>query len=583
MAQPGIVFPNEGNATPASQARVHPKHYQRYYHYYRNKGDMYTRLQMGLEHKITRGGGLDGELRSAIKSLRNPVHRVCEFYATTMLVGTARQAFPLGEGDRPVRDAVQKFWRWSNLDVRKQVLKRWLAIYGHLMIKVFSLPGVPRVQMQLIKPEHITDFDKDDRGNIVYVRLDIPYTDPELQITRPDAPRRVHTEIWRRASRDGKREGYCKIWQRDADAAEDTVVHESRLPDQPDQVIRLVAGNPENGDSKVAGFDFVPFVDVVAQDVGEKRPEPIYDHALGQVNEIAKMVTRYHDLLFLYNKPHRAIQGIGNDPSGRPLAPPEVKSRAPQPSAATSQIFGGERATLLDAQDGFDLTLGGDIMFGLPGNAVIADITPNLNYVAMKDALLLAADEMEQELPELLYFKTLDKAEISGRALRLIMAGAIDRTFEMRSNIENTMLALDKMALTIGQVNRLQGFDANTIGTYNNGDGFYHEFEDREILAISDLENEELRGRRIANAVALMQLGIPQERAFAEVGLRNMQLPDEAQAELDEAAGNVNPNDTDPNRQQGQRQATGAAEPQELEAIGRRLASNLGTFGSSRN
>ena len=563
------------------------KVYRRFDHYYKNKADMYTRIGLGLQQKL----GQDAQVKSAIKTIRNPVHRVCEFYATTMLVGTARQAFPITDETEGVRDAIHTFWRWSNLDVRKQVIKRLVVRYGRVFTKVRGASKTdPRVWMQLIKPEYVTDFQKDDRGNIVYIRIDVDYEDPDLLADNPQEAKRTYTEIWRKGV--GGKEGYCRAWIRPQDVSDDTVLHERAFSDAKNTGVvkqtanlRLVEGNV-SGDS--VGHNFVPIADTIAMDDGEKWPEPIYDHSLSLVDEIQKMATRMHDLLFLYNKPHRALTGIGNDPkTGRPYGPPEVRDRR-QASSASTEVFAGEVATLLDAGDKQDVSLNGDIMIGLPGNVQVADITPNLNYKEMREEILSCADELEQQLPELLYFKTLDKAELSGRSLRLIMSGAIDRTFEMRSNIENTLVAIDNMALTLGQLANLPGFQAAKIGEYDPLNGYKHSFEEREILQPSDLENEELRGRRIANAIAMMQLGIPAERAFAEVGLGHLPIPADLQQQIaglgvpatggDAQTGAGTAGTTSPATQ-----GSGQLGQQELETIGQRLAGSMGGFGSSRN
>jgi hypothetical protein len=570
----------------ATHGRLHPKYYRRFWAYYENRDDLYVEIGKAVMLQTSPGAiseaagseSQSGALKSAIKTLRNPIHRVVEFYATTMLVGTARQSLPFGEIEDPLRQAIHRFWEMSNLSVRKQVLKRWLGIYGRVWGKVNAgAENDPTVWAQFIAPEFATDFDFNNKGQVIYMRLDVPFEDKEKKAAGYPFEM-VRTEIWRKGgvSKSGQRsEGYVRVWERPKDTVEDTVVAEGALSD-PLWGRRL--SEEGTSASKSMGFDFVPFVDIKAQDTGRRYPAPIYNHAMPLVDESNRMATRYHNLLFRYNKPFKGIQGIGNDPSGRPMSAPGIVDQRP---TQTRQAFGGEIATLLEAQTGVDMTLDGDIVLGLPGTSTAVDLTPNLEYRAMKEAILLMADEMEQELPELLYFKTLDKAEISGRALRLIMAGAIDRTYEMRSNVEAGVIDLNKMGLTVGQLKNLEGFRESQIGKYdkaNPEDSFPHYFLERDILSLSDLENEELRGRRIANALALMQIGIPREQAFAEVGLSHIRFE---QRQIDDAGG--------PPESEG---AAGVIQPGvggngelntgQLEEAARRLNSQMGTFGSSR-
>lgn len=608
---PSGVFPipTHENGRPAGQVYTQakgkpPKAYKRYDEYYRNKKDLYTRIRHGLELRLTSEEDR-AELRSSIKTLRTPIHRVVEFYATTMLIGTARQAFPISDATDGIRQAIYHMWRSSNLDVRKQVIKRLLAKHGHIFGKVNFEPG-KRVWFTFMEARFVTDFKKDDRGNLIYIRIDVPYEDEDLLYSNPQNAKKVYTEIWRKGI--GGKEGYCRTWIRDRDPSEDTLLHERAFDKgieagKVEQTANLrlteaaVSNDPRKG---ATGYDFVPLTDCLAKDDGEKWPEPIYEHALPLVDELNKMGTRHHDLLFLYDKPHRAYTGIGHDPkTNRPYPAPEIRDyrtggsfsgQGGPSSAPSTQMFAGEIAVLLDAgEKANDLSLDGEILMGLPGNVKAEDITPNVNYEAMLHAINSMAEELIQELPELNYFKTLDKAELSGRSLRLIMSGAVDRTIEMRGNIENMMVDLDNMGMSIGQLYGLPDFSKSKIGTYDEIDGFKHSFEEREVLEPSDLENEELRGRRIANAIALMQIGIEPERAFAEVGMGQIPLPPDLAQRLasmgvtvpsvagDAQTGPGTAGTTSP-ATQGGGQLTGV----DLDRTARALQQQLGGFGSSR-
>lgn len=529
-----------GGASPGSpgalqtKARVDPRHYERYEHRYNNRSDLYTKLGMMLKQPDLHA---DVELKSALKSLRNPVHRVVEFYATVLLSGTAEEALPLRTSEEGssagdprngnLARAIKLIWAWSNLDQRKQVLKRYVAIYGQCFIKVVSPRDASRVHFQLIKPASVTDFDKDDRGNITYMRLDSPFEKEEGQ--PPRRVKKVHTEIWRKVTKDKGSPGYYRTWERASleDSSTDTVPTERALG-TPATSYEL--STRRGLDSGTLGFDFVPFVDVSAMDTGEKRPKPIYEHALALIDEQNRMATRHHDLLFRYNKPFKAVQGIGNDASGRPIAPPQIgnlggdtRSVAP-PEPPRSAGFAAH--LLGDSRD--DLSLGGDILFGLPGNAQLTDVTPNLNFEAARSAILDMATELREELPELIYYELKDRSELSGRAIRLLLAGAVDRASEMRANIQTVIIKADKMALTIAQVRGLPGFGPSQIGTYNRGEGFRHEFEPTDILPVSELEKEETRARKIENAQKLVTLGLTREQAMKEVGLNLGVAPEDS-------------------------------------------------------
>lgn len=105
------------------------------------------------------------------------------------------------------------------------------------------------------------------------------------------------------------------------------------------------------------------------------------------------------------------------------------------------------------------------------------------------------------------------RANQSGATLRTLIAGTVNRTEEMQSNLLAGLVRADKTALTIAQ---LRGFDGSSeagIGTYENG-GF-----DREIEPLSETEREEVCSKKIADAQALVALRVPRGRTLKEVGL----------------------------------------------------------------
>lgn len=504
-----------------TQARIHPRVYRNREHRYYNDPDVYTKL--GIALKTPKLPSV--EIESAIKTLRNPIHRVVEFYATVILQGTDEQAFPLEASQGALKDALKLIGQWSNMSQRKQLLKRYTGIYGQTFLKVVAPKEAKRVQLQVLKPEPFTDFAKDDYGNINYVRLDFPF--------ERDNIKKYKTEVWRKGAKNERgvlKPGYYRVWEWDALGSEDTVLHEDGMKDpRVKKVVNLELSTANSKDSM--GFDFVPFVDVAAQDSGEKRPRPIYEHSLPLVDERNKMCTRQHDLLFRYNKPVRAVQGIGNDASGRPLAPPKLESQGP-----TGTIpFAGSVAHLMEAGSRDDLTLGGDLLFGLPGNAQVADITPNLNFEAARNAILDMASELREELPELIYYATAEKSQLSGVALRMLLAGAIDRAAEMRANIYAGRIKANKMALSIGQVRGLSQFRG--IGSYDDGEGFEHEYEETEILPLSELEKEAVRKAKIESAAQLAALGVPKKKALEEVGLDGLPIEENPEGEEGGPAG----------------------------------------------
>lgn len=478
--------------------------------------------------------GGEAAVRSSVENLRNPVHRIVEFYATTMLSGTLEEAMPLKieagddegpEGDEAaedgpdraenLKDRIGRIWEWSSMGQQKQVAKRFLAKHGQVFGKVVRPDGKDHCYAQWVRAAYVTDYDADERGNVVYVRVDVP----KVRVGEDGRTRKVWaTEIWRKGGTEEggeKKPGVVMFAETDRNSY-DSVPSEKR--------VRAAAGKNVHGlgSDDGYGFDFVPFVVVNAQDTGEKRPRPVYAHGLHLIAWVCREATRLSDLMFRFNKAFKVIFGAGEDEYGRPREAPmpeQVRSlqsvRQDRASQAEHTVpFAGHRATMLSREDE-DISVEGIAVTGIPGSAQMADATPNINYEAARQWISDHLREVYEELPELLYYAVESRANQSGAALRTLIAGALSRAEEMQANLLTGIVKLDEMALTIAQLEGFEGFSEGEIGTYEGG-GFDHEIEAPEILPLTEEEKERARGSKLTNArdlaSLLTQLGVPAEK-----------------------------------------------------------------------
>jgi len=365
----------------------------------------------------------------AMQPLRNPANRSVEFFVSKVMPGVLPSALPImTENDRIV-DPIHRIWKWTNLSAKKSTAVRWLSIYGDLWIHPNSNPEMNRVYLQFVRPQVITDWKEDERGNVIQIRIDVSIGNG-----------RLHTEYW-------TPEEYW-IWEHSF--GKNTPVNQ-------------LGGPVDFGFTSELGIDFVPYVHVKFRDVGEKRGFGAYTHALDKIDEANRMATRLHQMLFRYNKPLWALQANGMDPTGRPLPPPSLPNKEPLTN-----------------------DLSEDDVIRLPGNSSIDTMVPDIRY---GDALSILQDmmgEIEKDLPELAYYKMKEQGSLSGRAVRLLLSDAIDRALEARANLEQGLIRADQMALTMGQSMGLW----RNIGTYERGE-LEHSFQEREIFPIGFIEKAE--------------------------------------------------------------------------------------------
>ena len=182
----------------------HPRElYRLLYAYYLNNG-LYEDLQLMLSN--------EGVWKEALRGLRNPANRVVEFHVSHLWPGQLPEALPLKADNQRIIEPVHQLWQWSNWSAQKQVGARRFGNFGDLFIKVVqknNAAGQPvSVYLQLLDPQYVSDFDKDERGFVTYIRVDVPRT----RRTEDDIETYTHTEVWDKAGQS------YRVWEHDKTA-----------------------------------------------------------------------------------------------------------------------------------------------------------------------------------------------------------------------------------------------------------------------------------------------------------------------------------------------------------------------------
>ena len=402
----------------------------------------------------------DNIWKEALKGLRTVARRTVEFHVMHVWPGLTNKASPL-EAAGPIIDPIKQIWAWSNWGNNKQLAVRQLAKYGDMFIKVVSEPERSMVYFQLIDPANVSRFNVDNRGFITYTRLDIPVLGKNYT---------THTEVW------------------DKESLTYTVWHHRRGVDASLEAL----GTPLDQRSLLEfGIDFIPFVHAKFIDNGEKRGMGSFALALDKIDEANRKATRLAQMIFRYNKAIWAISANMLDASGRPLPAPRIDGASGAPGSDT-------------------ITLGDDEVVRLPGMSSLDSLVPNINYSAHLEALKGDMLELEEELPELTYYRLKDAGNLSGRALQLLLAAAISKALEARGNAEAALIQADMMALTMAQSAQLSGFEERAIGNFESG-AFEHGFRERDVIPISSME-------RAQEGKIYVEMGLAQKTALRYMG-----------------------------------------------------------------
>jgi hypothetical protein len=454
------VLPHTGLLLPA--APIGPG-YQDYRALYDLMLDYY--LNVGLYSDVARALFEVGVWTPGMLELRNPASAVVDFYVAHVWAGDLNEALELDQSqmaDVKVEAAVKTIFRWSNWGQRKALAVRWDGIFGDTFLKVGETDD--SVYLQLIDPRSVTDFAKDWRGNLTYIRLDDVLTDTSTLLARQV----VRTEIWDKAT------GEMGIWVRPTFEPE-----------------RRKLGTPQESRSLASmGIDFVPFTHAMFRDIGQARGLNAYLQQRSVIDEMNREVTRLHQMLFRYNKPLTVVNS-GADQTGRPFPPMAIPNRD-----GTSQNG--------------TVTMGDDDIWQLPGNPTVQQLVPNIDYASALAAIEADWKHTQRVMPELLYYDTTDMQGDSGRAVRFKLGPAVKRAEEVRGNLEDGLLRALKMALSIAKARGL----LTDLGSFDAGD-LEMAFAKREILPLSP---EEEGAADLANANAALawkQLGVS-ERTLLE-------------------------------------------------------------------
>jgi hypothetical protein len=426
----------------------------------------YSNALYDVLRDVLRRQGVWGE---ALKPLRNPTYRVVEFHAGHLWPGTLPEALPIMADHKQIIDPIQQVWKWSNWNGGKQVAARHLALYGDSFIKVAQTPNQKRVYFENIEPEHVTDFDADERGNLTFVRFDFP------MLRRDDKGKTepyLHTEVW------NLKTGWYRVYETDSQA----------------QTSLEQLGNPVT-ELEIAsmGIDFIPVVHAKFSDIGEDRGMGAVMPALDKIDEANRQATRLAQLLFRNNNVVWALKANSVDASGRPLPPPRIND------------------TDGTTDDDGTVHIGDDKILKLPGMSELQSLVPNINYEAALHVLQDHMIELEQDLPELVMYRLSESSALSGRAVRLMLAPAIARLEEARGNGEAAIIKADQMALTMGANAGLW-----SVGDFEAGD-FEHTFEERDVLPSDKLEDAQADQAEGAAIQSLVAAGVPVEMAIMMV------------------------------------------------------------------
>lgn len=438
----------------------------------------------GAYDELARSGVTIGRATPQIKAIRSPIVPVVRFW------GSKLYPRPLAiETKKPAIVApIEQVWRWSNWRAKLPMFARWVALYGEAFIKVVADQAKGRVWFEYLEPAYVTDFEEDSRGYLIWVRVDVPKVD------ETKSGRRIwtHTEVWSTAEQRYRR------WETDGDAAQRS------LDD-------LGTPSEETPYSELA-IDFTPFVRTVFADEGGKRGVGAVGLHLEPIMEADLSATNLHSMLYVDADGQWVATAAATDAGGRPLPPLTVGAAQPAYDSLGRQTSNGTGART----DG-SIAVGKRSFWRLPPGYDLKSVVANINYEAALAVLQDQDQVLERLMPALAYARIVELSggDLSGRAIRFKLTPAVDQVLDVRSTALEKLAQADAMALTLGGVNGIPGFQ--NLGTFEAGD-FEHTFEDVDPLPIGDYEAAQTEQLEAQAYAAWIASGLPMGEALQRVG-----------------------------------------------------------------
>ena len=417
--------------------------------------------------------------------LRSPVARLVEVYVALVWPGTVQDALVpvyLSEDAEPKKEAldaaIASVWKVSRLEAMKSLVIRRFAMTGDIFLKVVGDAETKQVYLQVLDPEEVTEVTENDRGQITGLRIDVevPATDTEQAY--------VHTELW---SMEG-----VKTWAK-------------RKGSVNDKTSTLFGPDTTETLEDLGTLGLLPIAHAKFRDIGATRGVCAFWSAIAGIDEASMMATSLNALLTRHGKPTWGVLGSGaTDSAGRTI---------PGPSIATNSA--GE------------IDLSGEVMISVPGN--LTCLVPNLPYSQMLEVVNAQVEENIRNMPELSMEAAWKSSNIATATLRMMFAPAISRILEARKNAEAALAQADLVALTMGQMLSLDGFQESQIGTE-----FEHTFEARDVLPLTETERIEQASAKTKVMIDKVEVGLPLARVLQEEGYSDEEIA-EVQGQIADA------------------------------------------------
>jgi hypothetical protein len=422
----------------------------------------------------------EGLWMPSLKAIGNPTNQVVEFYAAVL----PGPDMVIQSDNLNLAEPIRKLWKWSNFDALRVVLARENAMLGDSFVKVVQNDARTRVYFQMIDPEYVVDFDVDARGNVVWIRIDVPR---QRRLANGTLEPYTEIEVWSKAEQS------YRLWEYDQ--------RNGPVYSLDDDLARLKQPKVEMP-LAAFGIDFVPFVHIPFRRVpGEARGQAAVWPSIEKIVNLDLILTALHQNYFAYDRPTTTLESPSVTSSGLGAPPPMIK-----------------QGNIDDGQTNV-INWGRDKLFRLPSGWTIKHTVPDINFAA---GLAIVQDYwtmLVRERAELIWSMLAELgSNTSGVALKTMAAKAEAMGREARANWEQGVVRADMMGLTMMVGARLAEASIGSFDSPDPATSFDHAFEERPILPVVEMDEAQAELAKAQGFAAWVAAGLPFVEAAQRAG-----------------------------------------------------------------
>jgi len=401
-----------------------------------------------------------------VRAIYSPGYRLGEFWKNHLLGGRLdivdgkageAGALPIVTTNDALRAPIATLWRWSNWQVRKDVLSLWGSVLGDAVIKIIDDPQREKCYLKLVHPGTLASVELDPWGNVKGY---------EIQERRPD-PRKDNSAI--------------KVLYREVvTRSGDDVTFATYLDDKP------YAWDDSQGATWSEPYGFVPMVLVQHNNVGldygmsELFPGlPKFREADDVASKTSDQIRKLVDAPWLMSGVKKTDLNV-TTPAGTEESPQKGRESVPM-------IFASADAKAQALVAPLDIS------------QALAHITEIMRGIE-NDYPEMSADQGTVQGQR--------GGDVSGRALRVARAPAENKVQQRRPNYDDAVVRAHQMAIAIGGMRGYSGFEGFGLDSYAAGD-LEHQIGDRPVFGKDPLDTTEYETAFWTAANSAKTAGVP--------------------------------------------------------------------------